>query len=279
MIIPRMWSAVFVASACVAALIGAGSATTTAGAMPRSAADAHVTIDPGQRIATVPSTAIGINGSTYDSKLLDTQVPGLLRDVGMKVVRVPGGSTSDVYDWKTSSDIVAGGHEAVDFDQFMSVVQATGAQAMVTVNYGSGDTMGRADGSGETGAQIAADWVRYANVTHHYHVKYWEIGNEIYGNGTYGANWETDDRCSTSPSGPPVTLGSEPQQTYGCGPATYAAIAGRYIQAMKAVDPGIRVGVVLTAPGNWPDGVTNSQSPQSWNQTVLEAIGGQIGFA
>jgi len=274
----RKWSALVGAFACVTALVGAGSANSAAAA-PRSAVDADISIDPGHGLATVPRTAIGINGSTYDSKLLDSQVPRLLRDVGVKVIRVPGGSTSDVYDWKTNRDIVAGSPEAVDFDQFMSVVRATGAQAMVTVNYGSADTMGRVDGSDETGAQIAADWVRYANVTHDYHVKYWEIGNEIYGNGTYGANWETDDHCLTSPSGPPVTLGSEPQQTYGCGPATYATVAGRYIQAMKAVDPSIRVGAVLTAPGNWPDGVTNTQSPQSWNQTVLEAIGGDIGFA
>ena len=52
---------------------------------------------------------------------------------------------------------------------------------------------------------------------------------------------------------------------------------------MKAVDPRISVGVVLTAsgaPNNWPDGVTNpATSPQSWNQTVLSALGSQIGFA
>jgi hypothetical protein len=51
------------------------------------------------------------------------------------------------------------------------------------------------------------------------------------------------------------------------------------MRAMQAVDRSIRIGVVLTAPGNWPDGVTNSESPQSWNQTVLEAIGHRIGFA
>jgi len=39
---------------------------------------------------------------------------------------------------------------------------------------------------------------------------------------------------------------------------------------------------VLTAtgaPNNWPDGVTNAESPQSWNQTVLSALGSEIGFA
>ena len=78
-------------------------------------------------------------------------------------------------------------------------------------------------------------------------------------------------------------LGSEPGQTYNCGPAVYAANAAAYITAMKAVDPRISVGVVLTAsgaPNNWPDGVTNpATSPESWNQTVLSALGSKIGFA
>jgi hypothetical protein len=37
--------------------------------------------------------------------------------------------------------------------------------------------------------------------------------------------------------------------------------------------------VVLTAPGSWPDGVTSAGSPQPWNQTVMTALAGQIGFA
>jgi hypothetical protein len=47
---------------------------------------------------------------------------------------------------------------------------------------------------------------------------------------------------------------------------------------MKAVDPTIQIGVVLTAPGNWPDGVTNSASPQPWNQTVLTTACTSIDF-
>jgi hypothetical protein len=42
---------------------------------------------------------------------------------------------------------------------------------------------------------------------------------------------------------------------------------------MKAVDPTIKVGVVLAAPGNWPDG----QSPD-WNSNVLAQCGTAIDF-
>lgn len=274
------WAAGAAAVLAVAAVAGATVAgTSEAGAAANMAV--NVSVAPGQSLAAVPRTAIGINGSTYDASLLDSAVPRLLRNVGISLVRVPGGTESDEYDWKTNTDVIFGNKEAVDFSQFMSVIRKAGAQAMVTVDYGTGNTIGQQDGTGETGPQVAADWVRFANVTHHYNVKYWEIGNEVYGNGTFGANWEPDASCQTA-SGMPVTLGSEPSQTFGCGPAAYAANVKQYIAAMKAVDPRISVGVVLTAsgaPNNWPDGVTNAQSPQSWNQTVLSALGSEIGFA
>jgi len=276
------------AAALAVGLAGAAAAITGAGpSVAGSNPVARLAISPAQPLATVPGTAIGINASTYDSSLLDPQVPGLLRGAGISLVRLPGGSESDQYDWKTSTDVIGNYREAVDFGQFMSVIRQAGAQAMVTVDYGTGNTIGQQDGSAETGPQIAADWVRYANIQHHYGIKYWEIGNEVYGNGTYGADWEADDHCTITPTGTPaggaVVLGSEPSQTYNCGPAVYAANAAQYIAAMKAVDPHISVGVVLTAsgaPNNWPDGVTNPQtSPESWNQTVLSALGHSIGFA
>ena len=269
----------------VLAAVGTSTASMAAGpaalAAPAAAAAsaAAITVTPAKSLATVPGTAIGINASTYDGSLLDSQVPGLLRGAGISQVRLPGGSESDQYDWKTNTDVIGNFTEAVDFAQFMSVIQKAGAQAMVTVDYGTGNTIGQQDGTGETGPQVAADWVRYANVEHHYGIKYWEIGNEVYGNGTYGADWEADAHCTTTPTGGPVILGSEPGQTYNCGPATYAANVASYISAMKAVDPHISVGVVLTAsgaPNNWPDGVTNPvTSPESWNQTVLTALSSQ----
>ena len=141
---------------------------------------------------------------------------------------------------------------------------------MITVNYGTGNTIGKSESPQETGAQVAADWVNYANVQHRYNVKYWEIGNEIYGNDTYDAFWEPDDHCGTIPPG---------SQPASCGPSVYAQNVKAYIAAMKAVDPTIEVGVVLTAPGGWPNGVTNAGSPQPWDQTVLSALGGSIDFA
>jgi hypothetical protein len=237
------------------------------GATLAAATAATVDVDATTTLATVPSTAIGINGSTYDGALTDTAVPSLLSAVGTDLIRFPGGTSSDSYNWKNNTDVLSGGQQAVNFDQYATLLSQTGAQGMITVNYGTGDKAGASQSPAESGAQFAADWVRYSNVTHHYGIKYWEIGNEVYGNGTYGANWEPDQHCAS---------GSNPAN---CGPAVYAQNVKAYIAAMKAVDPSIVVGVVLTAPGNWPDGVTSAGSPQGWDQTVLPALGNQIGFA
>jgi hypothetical protein len=265
----RRWliAGLSVPAVALASTMAAWGAPAGRAAAAVAAGSATVSVNAAQQVAAVPATAIGINGSVYDPNLKDAAVPGLLSSAGVKVIRFPGGSESDQYNWKTNTDVLSGAPQATSFDQYATLLSQAGAQGMVTVNYGTGDTIGATENPAETGAQLAADWVRYANVTHNYNIKYWEIGNEIYGNGTYGADWETDRHCAS---------GSSPAN---CGPAVYAQNVKAYIAAMKAVDPTIKVGVVLTAPGSWPDGVTSAGSPQSWNQTVLSALGSQIDFA
>jgi hypothetical protein len=255
------------------ALLASSPGAVAAGSAPAAAAAsaaATVSVNAGQSLATVPSTAIGLNASTYDGDVLDSAVPGLVSKAGVSVMRFPGGTESDQYNWKSNTDVLSGRAQAVSFDQFMSVIGQTQATPMITVNYGTGNTIGKGESPQETGAQVAADWVNYANVQHHYNIKYWEIGNEVYGNDTYNAFWEPDDHCGAIPPA---------SQPSNCGPSVYAQNVKAYIAAMKAVDPAIKVGVVLTAPGNWPDGVTAAGSPQPWNQTVLSALGSSIDFA
>ena len=95
-------------------------------------------------------------------------------------------------------------------------------------------------------------------------VKYWEVGNEVYGNGTYGANWETDSHCDTSPERQPGhrSAASRPRPTTAAQPSTPRTSLA-YISAMHAADANAKVCAILTTPGFWPDGVTNSEYPQS----------------
>lgn len=212
-----------------------------------SGTSAQATVNLRQVLSTVSPLALGVNGAVWDGELLDSQVPGLLRADGVRVMRYPGGSTADTFHWQTNT-LDDGSNAGLDtFDQFMQVVKKVGATPIITVNYGTGTP------------EEAAAWVKYANVTKHYNIQYWEIGNELYGNGTYGANWESDKHAQ--------------------GPASYASNSLQFIQAMKAVDPFIKIGLVLTAPGNWPDGQTSASSPQPWNDTVLSAACSSADFA
>jgi hypothetical protein len=229
-------------------------------AVPAAAQTASVTVNATAGLGTVPAHAIGLNTAVYDGNMNNSAIPPLLKAAGIDALRYPGGSYSDIYNWQTQT-AVAGGYVApnTSFSNFMSTVNAAAAAPIITVNYGTGTP------------SLAAAWVQAAAGDN---VQYWEIGNETAGNGTYGADWEADAHCKTSLNGSPVTIGSEPSQTYNCGPVEYAANFLQFQSAMHAVDSNAKVCATLTVPGFWPDNVTNSEYPQSWNQTVLSALKG-----
>jgi hypothetical protein len=206
-----------------------------------------VTVNARAGLARVPGTGVGVNHAVWDARLGTDDVADLLKDAGVRMMRYPGGSYSDIYHW--ADNTAPGGYVApdTDFDHFMSGVRRAGAQPIVIANYGTGTP------------EEAAGWVRYANVTKDYGVKYWEIGNELYGNGHYGSDWEADDHADKSP------------EAYANGVVAYA-------DAMKAVDPDVKIGAVLTTPGNWPDGLVGTGDAGTWNKVVLSIAGPKIDF-
>jgi hypothetical protein len=235
----------------VALAVGLAGAVLTA---PGTAAQAatptvNVTVNAREGLGTVRDTAYGLNQAVWDGNMNTEASADLLAAAGVQMMRYPGGSYGDGFHWQTTT-VSGGGYVApgTDFDSFMGTVNAIGAQAILIANYGSGTP------------QEAADWVKYANLTKGYGVKYWEIGNEVFGNGYYGADWELDYHDSK-------------------GPAAYANNVVQYARAMKAVDPTIKIGAVVTDPGNWPDGVVQSGDAAAWNQTVLSIAGPYIDFA
>jgi hypothetical protein len=233
----------------LAALVGAGVLVAVAaeGAAGADPAPVAVSVDARAGLATVPATGLGANDAVWDSQLGTDTTSDLLGAAGVRMVRYPGGSYGDIYHWQDNT--APGGYVApnTDFDTFMGSVRRMGAQPMIIANYGTGTP------------EEAAGWVRYANVTKGYGAKYWVVGNENYGNGHYGADWEADDHADKSPTG-------------------YANEVVAYATAMKAVDPAIKVGAVLTTPANWPDGVVAGGDAATWNQTVLSIAGPSIDF-
>jgi len=238
----------------VAAGVPTVLALTVGGFLAAQGADASNTtaidVNATQSLGTVSNVATGLNTATYDGHLNESAVIPALTGAGVDALRYPGGSTADVYHWQTNTNVNGQGYTnpSNDFDDFMGIAQKTGASPIITVNYGSG-----------TAAEAAA-WVKYANVTKHYGVKYWELGNEVSGDGTYGTKWE----YNTKPK----------------GATTYANNIADYITQMKAVDPSIKVGAVLNTYNSWPDGLGASKygDTADWNTTVLKKDGPRLDF-
>jgi hypothetical protein len=250
-----------------------------------------------------------MHASVYDNALHDPAAPALVRAAGVSLLRWPGGGYSDNYHWATHTlTAFHGGSpgylaEGSDFGSFVQVLESFGAQAMITVNYGSNQS---GDGPGEP--LEAAAWVAYANgdpssaqvlgvdgtgfdwqtvgywagvrasaplaVDDGYNrlriahaaplaIAYWEIGNELFGNGYYASEYELDMHASYD--APRRGLAALSPSTYGRGVVGYA-------KQMKAVDPSIRVGAVLNTPP-----MDYSWGPD-WNLKVLEEAGNDADF-
>lgn len=144
---------------------------------------------------------------------------GAFAELRVHWLRYPGGEKANAFffgppPFDHSAPVTFGAYatmrrEAVlDFDAYMELVQAQHAVPYIVTGY---DTLAR---KGKTKSEYlahAVGWVRYANVTHHYRVKYWEIGNE---------NWNHK----------------------GLSAADMAGVLREFVHAMKAVDPTIKVG-------------------------------------
>ncbi|MGA9773181.1 MAG: BACON domain-containing carbohydrate-binding protein [Blastocatellia bacterium] len=203
-----------------------------------------INVDANNVRRVIDSRLFGVAGAVWDSSFNTAATVSLLNANGTRVSRFPGGSLSNSYHWQTNTTDGNTFQWATSFDAFAGVIRTVNAQAFITTNYGSGN------------AQESADWVRYSNITKQYGFKYWEIGNENYG------GWESDTHARPH------------------DPFTYAFAARDYINAMKAVDPTIKVGVVVVTGedsyANYTDHtVVNPRTGQShngWTPVMLATL-------
>ena len=164
-----------------------------------------------------------------------------IAETGAKHIRFPGGKKTMFYAWASHPYNDPSTHywstagnpwyanvalNTLNFDEFMAICSQTGAEAHINVAWNP---------EGGLTEELAAAWVEYANVTNNYNVKYWEIGNEM---------WQSE---------------------YGFSVSSLAAVVNSYSQAMKAVDPTIKIGVswrnaqdIINACGDALDFVTIS---------------------
>ena len=111
-------------------------------------------VDAQSVIRTIDSRIAGINLAIWDGNLGGAATTGILTAMGTQVLRFPGGSASDDYDWQTDRSVDNGTFQWVNYAAaFARVAETRGAQAYVTVNYGSGTP------------EQAAAWVAYYNAS------------------------------------------------------------------------------------------------------------------
>ena len=244
---------------------------------------AHLSVNAGQAVRTLDGRVYGLNTAVWDSNLGTPASVSLLGQMGTQTLRFPGGSTSDGYDWSTNRSDGDPWMWGSSFATFAALAQAAQSQAILTVNYGSGTPQMAAawvaysEGDPASAQTIGVDargrdwhtvgfWAslraatplaaddgeNFLRVGHPapYGFRDWEIGNECYG------SWENDQHGATGSS-----LSGSPHDAY-----TYAGYAAQFLQAMKAVDSAIKVGVVgIPGEDAWGDGQHPVPNPNEGN--------------
>jgi hypothetical protein len=199
----------------------------------------QVKIDATQVLHPVTPYQFGNNVAWWDTKtwFLDADRIEKAKESGIRFWRWPGGSASDVYHWDNKYDRPPQKENnpshmndawTVSTDDFIDFCRQTGSEAIVTVNYGAARYADVA-----YAADMAARWVKYFNIDKKFKVRYWEIGNEVYG------PWEQGNK-----------IDGKPQLTGDVYGKDFQVI----IAAMKKVDPDICVGAVAVDTddgGDW----------------------------
>lgn len=214
-----------------------------------------VTLNTTQTMATMQLEGLGIASAVYDNYLTSAGTGNAISNAGIKIIRYPGGSYADTFHWQNYSGcdgiyLASGGN----FDNWINnTVLPAGAKAIITVNYGSNLTC-----DGGTDPTEAASWVNYANNTRGLGIKYWEIGNEVGGNGYYGGSgWEYDLHYPYN--------GNRNLQP-ALSPAAYGSNSLAIINAMKAQDATIKCGIGF------------DQGRESYNAAALPPVSNVVDY-
>ncbi|MES1219495.1 MAG: hypothetical protein ABUT20_28595 [Bacteroidota bacterium] len=179
--------------------------------IPSSAAYT-VTVNPSSIITKVPRSLFGNNANIWMTQMVtEAALINHITNIHPHIIRFPGGSLSDVYFWNAPDGtppadapsllVQANGTTAsagywygknnaswtMSVDNYYNMLQQTGNQGLITINYGYA-RYGKSTNPVATAAHLAADWVRYDNGR----TKYWEIGNENFG------DWEAGYRINLS---------------------------------------------------------------------------------
>ncbi|MCA9875974.1 MAG: hypothetical protein KC441_20015 [Anaerolineales bacterium] len=248
-------------------------------------ATANITIDASAAGTAVNPYLLGTNVPSWLGTWRTENSTFINRTVaaGVTMVRVPGGSWSNYYDWSNceQNGVCPWDWGVLTPTDFINFSQATGTELMYTVNQNGTAKEAAAlvaffNGSVNDNTVIGVDvqghdwgtvaqWAQlrsnHGNSDPH-PITYWEIGNEIYGgiSGTdcsdYG--WEEVWTCD----------GREYVNGIGSGGNRHEGYL-EFRDEMKRIDPSIQVGAVGVAP---------QDSWNNWGNEVIEEAGDEMDF-
>ena len=244
-----------------------------------------LTIDADSIITRIPLSAFGHNVDFWIGTMA-TQSTFLTNVTNLRphILRWPGGSASDAYFWnctpgqwpadvpdflpdadgKKKATHLNYGRPTTDkissLDDYYAMLKATGAQGLITVNYGYA-RYGTSSNPVAAAAHLAADWVRYD----HGRTRYWEIGNENNGFWEYGYRIDT----TMNKDGQPKLLTGD---LYG---RHFRVFADSMRKAAAEVGATIYIGAVTTEtqpkPWDWP-------IMRNWNAGMMKSIQDQADY-
>jgi hypothetical protein len=258
--------------------------STIAAAKPTASTTINVTADFSQVVSKVSKYLFGNNINPFTGQYTDAATVNNITNLSPNIIRAPGGSLSDVYFWHGAAynrppDVPehllnADGSVSVvtsywsgrvddiwslSLNNYYSLLQKTNATGIITVNYGYA-RYGTGVDPVATAAGQAAQWVRFDKGR----TKYWEVGNECYG------NWEAGYRIDQSKNkdGQPAIITGE---LYG---KHFKVFADSMRKAAADIGATIKIGAVLheSADNGNPTIVAN------WNRGVLSQIGDKADF-
>lgn len=244
-----------------------------------SSAGYTVTIDRSTVITKVPRSLFGNNANLWMTQMMTE--PALLThtaNIHPHIIRFPGGSISDVFFWNAQRNVppadapamlvkADGSPQAAEFwygkntdswtlsvDNYYAMLQQTGNKGLITINYGYA-RYGKGLNPVAAAAHLAADWVRYDNGR----TKYWEIGNENFG------DWEAGYRIKTADNqdGQPEFLSG---QLYG---QHFKIFADSMRKAAQETGATIKIGAVMVE-GVSPSWATATH--KNWNSGLFGAV-------
>ncbi|WP_121809388.1 alpha-L-arabinofuranosidase [Mucilaginibacter kameinonensis] len=259
------------------------SATVDA-AKPTASTSITVTADFSQVVSKVSKYLFGNNINPFTGQYTDAGTVTNITNLSPNIIRAPGGSISDIYFWdlpasakpadvpdhplKADGSVDSGtgywsgnvnDSWSLSLSNYYNLLQKTNTTGIITVNYAYA-RYGTSDDPVATAAHLAAQWVRYDKGK----TKYWEVGNECYG------NWEACYRIDVSKNkdGQPAIITGD---LYG---KHFKVFADSMRKAAADIGTAIKIGAVLheSADNSNPTIVAN------WNPGVLGQIGDKADF-